>query len=204
DVEAHKEPNTDPRGGGEREDPAACPGREPIRSLEREATRNGTLHHSRDRDRRHHLPVPLAIDETRYDFAVPRAAEIGSGERQSSRGMARRDHLRTLAVEGENVELPHVLADGQDLLDLVLQEQSGLELVPIPDGRGDFPGEGDGAVLQIVLDPSATQVEAQRREAEGRDDHHGDTEENQLLAHAQTHDSPDIPRDTPSRTLERR
>src|SRR5262249_7461119 len=119
----------------------------------------------------------------------PRAAEIAPGERHPSRGMARRDNLCALAVEGEDVQLTDVLPDREDLLNLVLQEQPGLELVPIPDGRGDFPGKGDGAVLQIVLDPSATQAQTQRREAERRDDHHGDAEENQLLAHTKTHDS---------------
>src|SRR5262249_61326763 len=95
---------------------------------------------------------------------------------------------RPRRIEDQDVHLADVAPDGEDLVDLPLQERGVLELVAVADGRGDLAGEGDGPLAQVLLDPAPGEAQAERGEPERDDDEDGDAQEDELEPDAGAHD----------------
>src|SRR5262249_2607077 len=124
----------------------------------------------------------------------PRALDVFAREGQPPIRVARGHHGRGDAGgEGEHVELADVLADVEDLPDLLAEDLGALQLALIADGGGKLAGEGDRALSEVLLDPAASEAQAESGESEGHPDEDGDAQQDQLDADAEAHGSSGIP-----------
>src|SRR5688500_13775546 len=103
--------------------------------------------------------------------------------------MARRDEVRIVAREGDDLELQHARPDPHQLLDLPAQSLAVLELALVVDRHGDLAGEEHRARSKILLERGARELELEQREAERDDDEDRQAADDELAANAEPHGS---------------